>query len=62
MEMTTTELIERMDAENAELREALMLLMRKNSYLMKQVAIYCGKEVYDRIWDAMESHDFGGKA
>ena len=60
--MTTTELIERMDEENAELREALMMLMRKNSYLMKQVAAHCGKEVYDRIWDAMESHDFGGKA
>lgn len=59
--MTTTELIERMDEENAELREALMMLMRKNSYLMKQMAVHCTKEVYDQIWDAMMSHDFGGK-
>ena len=60
METTTTELIERLNAENEEMREALLLLMRKNSYLMKQVSIYCPKPVYDRIWDAMENHDFGG--
>ena len=59
--MTTTELIEKLDEENTELREAMLLLMRKNSFLMKQVAVHCSKEVYDRIWDAMESHDFGGK-
>ena len=61
MEMTTAELIERLNAENAEMREALLMLMRKNSYMMKQVSIYCTKSVYDKIWDAMESHDFGGK-
>ena len=58
--MTTTEMIEKMDKENADLRKTTQLLLKKNRFLREQLARYCTKQEYDRIWDEMMSRDFGG--
>lgn len=58
--MTTTELIDNMDKENEKLRKTLETMLKKNRYLMGELAKHCSKAEYDRIWDIMVSDDFGG--
>ena len=59
--MTTTEMIDNMDRENEQLKKALQLVLKKNRYLMEQLAKYCTKQEYDRIWDMMVTDDLGGE-
>ena len=58
--MTTTEMIDSMDRENEKLKKTLQVMLKKNRYLMEQLAKHCTKQEYDRIWDRMVGDDFGG--
>lgn len=58
--MTTTEMIDNMDRENEQMKKSLQLVLKKNRYLMEQLAKYCTKQEYDRIWDMMVTDDLGG--
>ena len=58
--MTTTEMIDNMDKENEQLKKALQLVLKKNRYLMEQLAKHCTKQEYDHIWDMMVTDDLGG--
>ena len=59
--MTTTEMIDNMDRENEQMKKSLQLVLKKNRYLMEQLAKYCTKQEYDRIWDMMVTDDLGGE-
>ena len=59
--MTTTEMIGNMDRENEQLKRSLQTVLKKNRYLMEQLAKRCTKQEYDRIWDMMVTDDLGGE-
>ena len=59
--MTTTEMIGNMDREHEQLKRSLQTVLKKNRYLMEQLAKRCTKQEYDRIWDMMVTDDLGGE-